>query len=64
MDNFKTIKASIYSNQSKEMKEIIDKVQSEIIDLTAEELGTLSILIELEKMIKEKEKIIKFPTVI
>lgn len=67
MYNFETIKATIYSNQSKKMKETINKVQEEIRDLTIDELGTLSILIELEKEIKKnkkEEKIIKLPTVI
>ena len=67
MSDYKRIRASIYSEQSEKMKRIIDKIQEETADLTADELGTLSILLGTDRMIRiETEtagKVVKFPTV-
>ena len=67
MSDYKSIRASIYSGQTDKTKRIINRIREETADLTADELGTLSILFGLDKMIKEDEekagKIIKFPTV-
>ena len=67
MSNYKSIRASIYSSQTDKTKRIIDRIREETADLTADELGTLSILFGLDRMIKEESekagKIVKFPTV-
>ncbi len=67
MSNYKAIRASIYSKQSEKMKRIIDKIQEETADLTADELGILTVLLGTDKMIRTEVetagKIVKFPTV-
>ena len=49
------------------MKRIIDKIQEETADLTADELGILTVLLGTDKMIRTEVetagKIVKFPTV-
>ena len=64
MGEYKEIRAKIYSEQSEKMKAVIQRIQKETDCLSSEELGTLSILFGIEKMIKEEEseKIIQFPS--
>jgi len=58
--------ASIYSRQTERVKQILTSIQE--ADLTADELGNISIVTGLYRMIKiddeeNKGKMLKFPTV-
>lgn len=63
MEDWKRIKAEIISGSSENIKALLRQISKELEELSADELGTLSIIMGLYRLIKEEEKnnIIMFP---